>query len=313
LLPAFNTASFSAKGKTMHDQATELRNLIRRCATESPAPHDAPRKLVVSAGKGGVGTTTIAVNLAVTLARSGWRTILCDADLNGGDATWLCGVEAAHSIGDVLSGRRTVHEVLQPGPDGIQLVPGLWSPSAMPDCSPSAQQRLLRELDELGRHAEWIVIDAGSGLNQVVRRFWEAADELLLVTTTDAVSIMDAYAAVKLFVTDHPSAVIRTVVNQSPQAVVASGVHARLALAAQRFLGLGLLAGGSVPWDPALPLATSQARPLRADDADSPAGQAIRLMAQELAAAARGAAHAAGTSWGDIAANQYASALSASF
>jgi flagellar biosynthesis protein FlhG len=282
--------------------------LVRRGATDSTVERGAPRKLVVSAGKGGVGTTTIAVNLAVALARNGWRTILCDADLSGGDATWLCGVEATHSIGDVLSGRRTVHEVLQPGPDGIQLVPGLWSPSAMPDCSPSAQQRLLRELDELGRHAEWIVIDAGSGLNQVVRRFWEAADELLLVTTTDAVSIMDAYAAVKVFVPDHPTATIRTVVNQSPQSVVASGVHSRLALAAQRFLGLELLASGSIPWDPALPWAASEARPLRRDEMNTPGSQAIRQMAQELSASIRNA----GPRPVDSTANQNVAALGAS-
>ncbi len=251
---------------------------------EPAGARNAPRKLVVSAGKGGVGTTTIAVNLAVALARNGWRTILCDADLSGADATWLCGIDASHSIADVLAGRRTVHEVLRPGPDGIQIVPGVWSPTAVPDCSPSAQERLLRELAQLGRHAEWIVIDAGSGLNHVVRRFWQAADRLLLVTTSEAVSIMDAYAAIKLFAAEEPRPTIHTLVNQSPNQEVAAAVHARVSKAASRFLGLTLQPAGSLAWDPAIALAAAAARPLNPGEANSAAAGAIRTLAESLLA-----------------------------
>src|SRR6266404_6707380 len=177
----------------MHDQANELRALARQWAAEAKPAAGGPRKIVVSAGKGGVGTTTVAVNLAAALGRQGCRTVLVDADFSGADAAMLCGIESRDTIADVLSGRRSVHEVLQPGPGGIQVVPGIWSPGSIPDCSPAAQQRLLRELDHLGRHAEVIVLDAGSGLNHIVQRFWQAADELLVVTTVEAVSIMDAY------------------------------------------------------------------------------------------------------------------------
>src|SRR5207302_810817 len=167
----------------MHDQANELRLLARQWAAELTPAGDAPRKIVVSAGKGGVGTTTVAVNLATALARQGCRTVLVDADFSGADAALLCGIESRDTIADVLSGRRSVHEVLQPGPAGIQFVPGIWSPGSIPDCSGPAQQRLLRELDQLSRHADVVVLDAGSGLNHVVQRFWQAADEVLVLIT----------------------------------------------------------------------------------------------------------------------------------
>ena len=89
----------------MRDQADELRQLVRQQIVDSSnSLHDSPdagdghrrgglRKIVVSAGKGGVGTTTVAVNLAVSLGRMGCRTILVDADLSGADATWLCGLD----------------------------------------------------------------------------------------------------------------------------------------------------------------------------------------------------------------------------
>jgi flagellar biosynthesis protein FlhG len=293
-LSRLNPACFEEGKIAMRDQADELRLLVRQQIVDgSGSFNDFPeardgqrrnglRKIVVSAGKGGVGTTTVAVNLAVSLGRMGCRTILVDADLSGADATWLCGLESAETISDVLSGRRTIHEVLRPGPGGIQVVPGVWSPSAMPDCSPAGQQRLLRQLDHLGRHAEWVILDAGSGLNHVVRRFWEAADQILLVTTGEAVAIMDAYAAIKLFLGEFPRAFVQTVVNQSPGEAEAASVHARLAMAARRFLGMTLTAAGSAPWDAAVALAASAGKPLAFGHANSPVATAVDCLAEQL-------------------------------
>jgi flagellar biosynthesis protein FlhG len=266
----------------MHDQADELRVLARQWASEAKPAAGGPRKIVVSAGKGGVGTTTVAVNLAAALGRQGCRTILVDADFSGADAAMLCGIESRDTIADVLSGRRSVHEVLQPGPGGIQVVPGIWSPGSIPDCSPSAQQRLLRELDHLGRHAEVVVLDAGSGLNHIVQRFWQAADELLVVTTVEAVSIMDAYAAIKLLLAERVPPVVCTVVNQSPEAGVAIGVHARIAQACQRFLGLRVDRGGSVPWDSSVALANRSGQPLVIENPAAPAAREIERMAEHI-------------------------------
>ena len=300
----------------MRDQADELRLLVRQRiidAAEPSAPLAAPaprarsaskdecwrsrvapeqrwrqpgipRKIVVSAGKGGVGTTTVAVNLAVSLGRLGCRTILVDANLSGADATWLCGLESAETIADVLSSRRTLHEVLRPGPGGIQVVPGVWSPAAMPDCSPSGQQRLLRQLDQLGRHADWVILDAGCGLNQVVRRFWEVADQVLLVTTGEAVAIMDTYAAIKLFLGELPRTFVQTIVNQSPGDAEATAVHARLETAARRFLGMTLTPAASVPWDAAVAHAAAAGKPLAFGHANAPAAKAIDQLAEHLLA-----------------------------
>jgi flagellar biosynthesis protein FlhG len=268
----------------MHDQADHLRLLARRWTADHEPDGETPRKIIVSAGKGGVGTTTVAVNLAAAVARQGCRTVLIDADFRGADAALLCGIESSDTIADVLSGRRSIHEVLQAGPAGIQFVPGIWSPGSIPDCSPPAQQRLLREIDRLGRHADLVVLDAGSGLNHVVQRFWQAADEVLVVTTVEAVSIMDAYAAIKLLLADRPAVAARTVVNQSPQQDVAVGVHARIAQACQRFLERRIHRGGSIPWDSAVAAANRSGRPLVLEAPESPAAQEVNRMAEELLA-----------------------------
>ncbi len=267
----------------MLDQASELRRLARQWAAgDGKSAFRAPRKIVVSAGKGGVGATTIAVNLAAALGRQGCRTILVDADFTGADAALLCGIESRETIADVLSGRRNVHEVLQPGPAGIQVVPGIWSPGAIPDCSPTAQQRLLRELDQLGRHADVIVLDVGNGLTHVVQRFWQAAEQVLLVTTAEAVSIMDGYAAVKVFMDGDRPPSVRTIVNQSPLPEVAADVHRRIAQACQKFLGISVTPAGAVPWDASVALAAQRNKPLVLDQPQAPAAIEIERIAESV-------------------------------
>ena len=111
----------------IHDQANRLRQLVRNCTVaDSPGGNARPVLVVVTSGKGGAGTTTTAVNLAVASAQTGWRTVLVDADCRGGDAAILCGIQERYTLADVQAGRRTVREALQPAPGGVQLLPGAW-------------------------------------------------------------------------------------------------------------------------------------------------------------------------------------------
>src|SRR5262245_34962276 len=97
----------------MHDQADELRQLVRVSARSSDPPRGPqPLHVAVTGGKGGVGVTTIAVNLAVALAQNGRRTVLVDADFSGPDVAGMCRLDEGDSVADILAGRRTVHEVL---------------------------------------------------------------------------------------------------------------------------------------------------------------------------------------------------------
>jgi flagellar biosynthesis protein FlhG len=266
----------------MHDQADKLRSLVR-AATHADAGlySSPPRKIVVSGGKGGVGTTTIAVNLTVALARQGCRALLVDADMNRADVATLCHLETRDTIEDVLSARRTVHEVLHRGPAGIQVLPGAWSVGKVPDCSPAAQERLLRELDRLGRHAEIVVLDVGSGLNHVVRRFWHAADSILLLATPDNIAIMDAYAAIKVFTADRPAAPISTLINRAdPDA--AAQAHARIDFACQRFLHRQVDAAGNVADDRRVAEAAELRQPFVLDSGDSEAARNVEEIAERL-------------------------------
>ncbi|MFO0898315.1 MAG: P-loop NTPase [Pirellulales bacterium] len=236
----------------MHDQADELRQLVLQAARRGTLPlAPAPKLLVVAGGKGGVGTTTVAVQIGLSLARLGCRPVLVDADLRGGDMAALCGLDAHESVADVLAGRLTVHEVMQRGPAGVQVVPGAWGRDSERLASPAAQRRLMAELQDLGRYAEVVIVDAGNGIGEVSHRFWQEAQLVLLVTTPDANAIMDAYACVKVL-GERATARVFTLVNAAGSPDEAQQVHLRLEQACRRFLGREVSALGAVPRDPAL-------------------------------------------------------------
>jgi flagellar biosynthesis protein FlhG len=267
----------------MVDQADKLRALVRESGAAEAAPSlEAPRKLVVCGGKGGVGTTTVAVNLAVAMARQGASTVLADVDMNRADVANLCGLEVHENIGDVLAGSRTIHEVLHRGPAGLQVLPGSWSPRCVPDCSPPAQERLLREIDRLGRHAEMVVLDAGSGLNHVVKRFWQAADLVLLVTTPENTAVMDSYASIKVFSGSRKGKQVRVFVNCADEAA-GEGVCARIERACQHFLGIDVEIAGHLPRDRMVAEAACARQPF-AVEALSESARLIDAVAESLLA-----------------------------
>lgn len=248
----------------MRDQADELRTLVRHFdqphATD-PARARRPQRIVVSSGKGGVGTTTIAVNLAVALSLAGKRTALVDADLNRADVTEYCHVENNLTVADVLAGRRNIAEVLQRGPAGVLVARGAWGSSELANCSPEAQERLLDELAAQGAALDFVVLDAGSGLNRVIRRFWRSADLLLLVAAPEAQAIMDTYAAIKVLISSEFAAPVRSFVNLAADEVAAEAVHERLSEACQRFLGLSIAGLGWLGQEASVAAAGAAGRP----------------------------------------------------
>lgn len=267
------------------DQANDLRKLVLHAVRGGHTPEARPpKRVVVCGGKGGVGTTTTAVNLSAALAREGQRVVLVDADFAGPNVATMCGLDEPNGVADVLAGRRTVHEVLVRGPLGMQVLPALRERTDPQDCTPQAQDRLLGQLEALGPHADYVLIDAGSGSGRIMRRFWDAADAVLLVTHADSVAVMDAYTVVKLVCGENsPRAAICAVANCVTDAAMGDDVHARLDRACRRFLGFGVEAIGNVPFDPCVPRAASEQRlPVTSAPADSAASSAYDRLAVAL-------------------------------
>lgn len=268
----------------MIDQATELRRLVLSEGASGLAPNAPPPPCVtVLGGKGGVGATTLAVNLSLTLVRNGQRTLLIDANLQQPDVAAHCHLEENSTLPDVLAGRRTLHEIIQRGPAGLQVVPGAWADPRSPEYSTRAQQKLIADLSRLGAHADLVVLEAGSGLGPAAQRFALASDLVLVVTTDDGVSIMDSYASIKhLWSHRRPLPPVMTVVNRVDDPREASSVHERIAQASRRFLNIDPIAAASIPIEPAFADSINEGTPLAVAAPDCPAARQIDLLAQRV-------------------------------
>ncbi len=270
----------------MLDQAAELRNLVSQTSRDTQLSHGPqPRLVVLAGGKGGVGVTTLAINVAISLVDQGLRVVLVDADLYRADVASLCRLPERGHLGDILSARRDIHEVLERGPGGILVVPGVWAPDHEIPFSLHAQHRLVRQIRSLGRHADIVLIDVGSASPDALHRFWFGADEVVLITTPDAVSVMDCYATVKTALAGGaaPDA-LRLIVNKVEDPAQATDVHRRMDQSAWRFLQRHITALGSVMRDPEVVRAASLATPLMLSIPACPAARAVEAVAAALAA-----------------------------
>ncbi len=235
----------------------------------------------MTSGKGGVGKTNIALNLAIALARLGSRTCLVDANLGLGNIDLLCGLNGYWNLSHVVSGARNVREIVLAGPDGVDVIPGANGLAELADCTAVVQADVVRQLAEFEETHDFLVIDTCAGIHRSVREFLDACDIVLVVTTPEPTSIADAYALIKtLSGCDIPR--LEVLVNQSDSAPQAHLVAERIQQTARMFLHLDVTAGGFVPKDPRVSAAVVRRRPFVVESPNSPASSAIHQLAMRL-------------------------------
>jgi flagellar biosynthesis protein FlhG len=268
----------------MIDQATELRKLVLRSMRErAAAAGPQPRLLVLAGGRGGVGVTTLAVNLAMGLADQGLRVVIVDADVCRNNVAVLCGISQRPHALDMLIARRDIHEAMQLGPSGIQVVPGLWAPGEKAESSPLVQERLLRQFRNLGPHADVVLVDVGSSPGEFTRRMAAVASDVLLITTPDVATIMDSYSRVKVLLKSLGKSTPWLIVNFCNDAAAANEVHHRMHESCVRFLGVGIRLLGCVPDDQEAQVAGETSLPFLVRSPGCAASMAVQRLAATLA------------------------------
>ena len=160
---------------------------------QNGAPRRAMR-IAVTSGKGGVGKTSIAINLAVALARLGHKVGLFDADFALGNVDVMLGLAPRLHLGSVLSGDRTIAEVTIDGPSGIRVIPAGSGVRALTNLTDLQWQRLSTALDEASATLDFLVIDTASGISDNVLDLVDLTDYALVVTSYEPAAVVDSYA-----------------------------------------------------------------------------------------------------------------------
>ncbi|HRK34054.1 MAG TPA: MinD/ParA family protein, partial [Candidatus Hydrogenedentes bacterium] len=260
----------------MATQANQLREFMRQHNQRSG------RVLAVTSGKGGVGKTNTSVNLAIALAQRGARVAVLDADLGLANVEVLLGLNSLYNLQHVVTGEKRMLDILVTGPGGIQVVPGSSGIARFADLGPTARQNVLAGLEELQQSCDFIIIDTMAGIGQNVVGFAAAADEVLLVTTPEPSSIVDAYAMIKTIFIQRPDAVFRLIINQALNEQQGKAVAQKIMHVAQQFLGHSLSYLGYVPRDPHVQQAVMQSHPFVMRFTSAPATKCIHDIAARL-------------------------------
>jgi flagellar biosynthesis protein FlhG len=274
----------------MSDQATKLRRLVgeraavaRGSVAVQPAREKRARVLAVTSGKGGVGKTHIAVNLAVALASRGRKVMLFDADLGLANVNILLGLTPEETLADVVSGKSDIFDILLTGPAGVKVVPGASGIPFLANLGAAERERLLGDLSRLEAAADVLVIDTGAGIADTTVSFAAAADEILVLTTPEPTSMMDAYAMVKTLSRHGSHGRLSLAVNMASNRIEAGRIGGRVSEIARDYIGVQVDPIGYVVRDPHVTLALRKRTPLVLAYPAAQASACVRTLARNLA------------------------------
>lgn len=274
------------------DQASRLREMVRAFSQGSSRPSEPrPRRcpvLAITSGKGGVGKTTLAVNLSIALAQRGAKVTLVDADLGMANADVQCGLNPARRLEMAVAtdgSRRTLSELTIDAPGGFRLVPGSVGIARMAALSTTQQSDVIAQLSLVSDSSDLIIIDTGAGISPGVLGFALAADLVLIAVTPEPTSIADAYAMTKCLrlwdLQSQPD--LALIVNQARNKEEAGEVHARIDAVAMRFLKQRVSLAGSIRTDRRIPESVRARRPLMLDKLDTPAANDVWSLSEFVA------------------------------
>lgn len=254
-----------------------------------PAPDDqelfppGPRAIAVASGKGGVGKTSLSVNLALCLAKMGRRITLFDADLGLANAEVLLGLITPYTLHDVLFAGKTLDDIAVQGPLGVKVISSGSGLLELANLDQGRRRVLLQALNRYCDRQEFVLIDTGAGINKNVLGFVAAADEVVVVATPEPTSLTDAYALIKVLAKYKVHSQVNLVVNRAADRVEARHTFERLQAAADRFLEIKLKHLGWLPEDRLVAMAVKRQSPFFLSSPSSGPSRGVAGIAATLA------------------------------
>lgn len=268
------------------DQAEQLRKLVKQGGSQQK---NLARVITVTSGKGGVGKSSISVNLAIELARMGKRVLIMDVDFGLANIEVMLGIRPEYNLADMMFRGKSLADIVIKGSEGIGFISGGSGIHELTSLTREQIVNLTMRLVELDEMADIVIIDTGAGIADAVLEFVSASTEVLLVATPEPTSITDAYALLKTLYRKSEFSAENTRIKVIANRVTAQNegreLFEKINLVVKKFLKFGMEYLGDIPQDEQVSKAIIRQKPVVLSAPDSGAGKALRKLATKLAGA----------------------------
>jgi flagellar biosynthesis protein FlhG len=253
----------------------ETRGVMRREPRSLTQP---VRVIGISGGKGGVGKTTVAINMATAMAQMGRRILLLDGDLGLANVDVLLGVAPRLNLGHVISGERALENVLLEVPQGFAIIPGASGIERLATLTDIEHAGLVRAFSSLGRGIDTLIVDTAAGISPAVLQLLRACQHVVLTVCDEPASVTDAYAIAKVLSRGHGVSRFQVVASMTRERGAGENIFRTLSRVASRFLDVTLEYAGEIPEDPLLRRAIREQRPVVEAYPTSPSARALKQL-----------------------------------
>ncbi len=234
------------------DQAETLRTLNGQKTSPALMTGDngkASWVLSVTSGKGGVGKTAVVANVAISLAKTGKKILIIDADLGLANIDVVFGLTPKYNLNHFFNGEQDLNSIIVEGPYGIKILPAGSGVQKFTRLESDHKIRLMEELDTLHDYFDVVLIDTEAGISENVTFFNTAAQDILVVTSPEPTAITDAYALMKLLSTQYHEKKFCLIVNSVKDEDEALNVFRKLTMVSDHYLDISIDFLGGIPFD----------------------------------------------------------------
>lgn len=246
-------------------------------ADKAPGP---VRVIAVASGKGGVGKTSVSVNLATALVNAGQRTLLLDTDLGLANVDVMLGLTPRHTLADVFADRCELRDTVIEAASGLLVVPAASGKRHMTELSPAQHVGLVHAFSQLDLDLDAMVVDNAAGIADGVLTFCQAAQDVIVVVCDEPASVTDAYALIKVLSRDRGVSRVQVLANQVQDPGEGRQLFEKLQRVSARFLDVTLNYLGAIPRDEWLRRAVQRQEAVVDSFPSSPSAIAFRDIAR---------------------------------
>lgn len=262
--------------KAMHNQLDQAAG-IRKMNKIKPV-----RVIAVTSGKGGVGKTNLSVNIGIALSQTGQRVVLMDADMGLANVDILLGVYPKFNLSHVLSGEKTLDEIMIEGPSGLRVIPGASGIQKMSELSTIEQAAVIHAFSEIDQDIDVLIVDTAAGISASVVNFARACQEIIVVVCDEPTSLTDAYAFIKLLNRDYGLSSFHVITNMVQTVQQGHALFQKLNKVTDRYLDVTLKFAGAVPYDEYLRKSVQKQTPVVVGFPRSKAALALKTIAVRI-------------------------------